>query len=168
MKPNLPWPLEENEPNRTQTNPIYPIAKMPVNPCPEKHYRKTSPFRRRQNKPNQTQFQTIKAQSNPISNAERAYSACRTSDCPGPPRGLGPGVLAMTSLNRLPFRALRFATCLRLLRSVGMTRGTGPRANRWGDCGMLKKVNFTGWKPMLHRKAVARRTRAGPSPPTKG
>jgi hypothetical protein len=44
-KANHPWPLEENEPNRTQTNPIYPNAKMTPNLCPEKHYGRIFPLR---------------------------------------------------------------------------------------------------------------------------
>jgi hypothetical protein len=65
MKANHPWPLEENEPNRTQTNPIYPKPKMTLNLCLEKHYEKTPhpplPPKQTQSKPisdDQSQFQT--------------------------------------------------------------------------------------------------------------
>jgi hypothetical protein len=85
-------PLRDSK-KRTQSNPNepnLPKAKMTLTLCTEKYYGKTSPLRPRQNKPSQTQFQTIKAKSKLISNAETAYSACRTRDCHGP------GVLAMT------------------------------------------------------------------------
>jgi len=55
-------------------------------------------------------------QSNPISNAQTPCPACQPTDCHCP------GGLAMTSLNGFPFRALRFAACLRSLVSVGLTR----------------------------------------------
>jgi hypothetical protein len=43
-----------------QNKPNFPRAKMPLNPCPEKHYGNTSSLRPRQNKPNQSQFITAK------------------------------------------------------------------------------------------------------------
>jgi len=52
------------------------------------------------------------------------------------------GGLGMTRLNRFPFRALRFATCLRSLRSVEMTNGAE------------MVVGLTVWKPVL-RVSVA-------------
>ena len=56
MKTHRPWPREENEPNRTQSNPICPKPKMTLNLCPKKHYGKVCLLRPRQNKPNQTRF----------------------------------------------------------------------------------------------------------------
>jgi len=83
---------------------------MHVTFCDKRDYENKSAFGVQKNK----------AKSKPISNAETAYSACRTRDC------RGPAGLARTSLNRF----------LRSLRSVEMTaREEAVEMTNGLDCG---------------------------------
>jgi len=102
---------------RTMNNEHYPkqTQSKPISPPHRDETRDTKTVSRRYAIRN-TRYE-IQTQSKPISNAQTPCPACQPKHCPGP------GGLARPSFNGFPFRALRFATCLRSLLSVGTTRG---------------------------------------------